>query len=159
MNLSPHFTLAEFTKSQTALRKGIDNTPPPAQVENLWRLCTDVLEPVRAAIRQKWPTATVRITSGFRCVALNKAVGGAPSSAHIDGRAGDIEVWVDGVEQDVLVVFEIVRHSGVPFDQLIQECGPTGWNHVAIASAGSAPRGELLAATGSPGKWKYRAVA
>jgi len=112
--LSQHFTLAEFTKSQTALRTGIDNTPSATEIANMSVLCTTVLEPVRAAVRQRWPTATVRISSGFRCVALNTAVGGARNSAHIDGRAGDLEVWVDGVEQDVLKDDVVGGQEGLP---------------------------------------------
>lgn len=147
MNLSSHFTLEEFTRSQIALRGGIPNVPNGDHIGNLTRLCVEVLEPARALIRQHYPTATIRITSGFRSKALNEAIpGSSKSSAHMDGRAADIEVIVDGREISVIEVFTILRGSGLPFDQLIQECGMDGWNHLGIAAIGVAPRGQFLLA-------------
>ena len=70
-NLSDHFTLYEFVTSQTASRKGIDNTPPPEVVERLRALCADILEPARVAL------GPLHISSGFRCPKLNKSIGGS----------------------------------------------------------------------------------
>ncbi len=82
--LSEHFSLGEFITSQTASRKGIDNTPSPEVVERLRKLCTDILEPARAAL------GPMRISSGFRCEKLNVAIGGSKTSAHCKGYAADI---------------------------------------------------------------------
>jgi hypothetical protein len=159
MNLSPNFRLAEFTRSDTAARLGIVLSPSQQHIENLTRLCVMVLEPARTMLREAFPGCVVQITSGFRTPELNVAIGGSKTSAHMDGRAADIEVRINGVEQDVTKVFAILRKSGLPFDQLIQECGPAGWNHIGIAKRGETPRGELLTATGTPGHWVYQRVA
>lgn len=156
MRLSTHFSLAEFTRSETALRRGIPNVPTEEHIANLTRLCVEVLEPVRGRMYDRYGQGTiVRITSGYRAPDLNAAVGGSRTSAHMDGRAADIEVYANGREQNVLDVFAMVRTMGLPLDQLIQECGPSGWNHIGIAPVGAVPRGDLLVATGSPGAWKY----
>lgn len=85
MHLSPHFTLEELTRSATAARLGICNEPGIDAISSLQRLCQQVLEPLRTYAQQP-----VRISSGYRCRALNKAVGGVPNSYHIKGRAADI---------------------------------------------------------------------
>lgn len=155
--LSTNFTLEQMVRSNTAARLGIDNTPPRPVVENLERLATTVLEPARAAVLAKWPTARLNITSGYRCTALNAAVQGASSSAHVDGRAADVEVYVGPMEQSVIEVFDVLRLAGLGLDQLIQECGSTGWNHLGIAKAGVLARGDLLIAERKPGGgWSYR---
>lgn len=146
MNLSQHFTLEEMTRSETALRRALINIPNADHIANLTRLCVTVLEPARALLRQHYPTCVIRITSGYRSPELNSAIGGSRTSAHMDGRAADIEVLVDGREVSVIEVFTILRGAGLPLDQLIQECGAAGWNHLGIAPAGKAPRGETLLA-------------
>lgn len=112
MELSPNFTLAEFTRSATATRKNIDNTPSPAVIENLKALCTNVLEPLRAKVGKP-----VRVTSGYRSSKLNKLVGGSRNSQHIFGLAADI--YVDGMTTEEL--FQFIIDNEIPFDQLIQE--------------------------------------
>ena len=88
--LSEHFTLEELIFSQTAMRKGIDNTPAPDIVRNLRRLA-GALEDVRALLG-----APVVISSGFRGEALNRAVGGARNSAHMRGLAAILAIAQDG---------------------------------------------------------------
>jgi zinc D-Ala-D-Ala carboxypeptidase len=83
-DLSEHFSLSEFTISQTAERYGIDNTPPAIVIERLTDLCKTILEPARTQL------GALRISSGYRCDALNKRVGGSPSSAHVLGYAADV---------------------------------------------------------------------
>ena len=85
MNLSEHFTLEEMLRSETAAKKHIENRINAEEVNNLVRLCEAVLEPLRAHFGQP-----IRINSGFRCRALNAAVGGAANSYHTKGRAVDI---------------------------------------------------------------------
>lgn len=149
--MSRHFSIAELTRSTTALRLGIDNTPTPEITAELERLAETLLEPVRDLLG-----VPVRVTSGYRCKALNTAVGStAKNSAHMEGRAGDIEP----IGMDLIEAFDKIRLSNLPYDQIIQECGPTGWIHIAIAAPGQTPRRQALTATGGPGHWQYAPVA
>lgn len=87
MQLSEHFTLEEMTRSATAVRLKINNNPGPDEVKNLQILCLQVLEPARKELR-----VPMTITSGYRCKALNNAVGGVTGSYHVMGKAADIAV-------------------------------------------------------------------
>lgn len=121
MQLSDHFSLAEMTRSQTAIRKGLDNTPPPAAIASLRSLCTNVLEPLRAHYGRP-----VLVTSGYRAPAVNRACGGATSSQHCLGEAADLTVA--GVSN-----IEVCRwmERNLNYDQLIYEFGEAGWVHVS----------------------------
>ena len=83
--LTKHFTLEEFTRSSTAKARGIDNTVPLQFIPSLRNLCETVLEPLREQVKEP-----VIISSGYRCPALNKAVGGKNTSQHMKGEACDI---------------------------------------------------------------------
>jgi zinc D-Ala-D-Ala carboxypeptidase len=83
--LSAHFSLREFTRSAEAARKGIDNTPSPAIISNLVATA-QMLEKIRALIQ-----SPIRITSGYRCLRLNRAIGSKDTSDHIRGLAADID--------------------------------------------------------------------
>lgn len=120
MQLSPHFSLAEFTASSKAVQLGIDNTPPAHIVENLKRVAI-LLEEVRELAGH-----AVGITSGYRCPTLNKAVGGEPVSAHLLGLAADIHVV--GIPHKELAL--MIRDSGIEYDQLIYEID---WVHIGLA--------------------------
>lgn len=144
MNLSEHLTLAEMTRSQTASRKGIDNTPSEADIANMTRLAEIAYEPACVLLGEDIP-----VSSGYRSVALNTAVGGAKHSAHTDGRAVDLQPK----NVSLGVAFDTLRQSNIPFDQLIIECN--AWIHMAIAREGETPRRECLVASGHPGAWKY----
>lgn len=111
MRLSEHFTLAEFTRSATATKYGIDNTPNYRQVLALRTLCQEVLEPVRAHFGKP-----VRITSGFRTPALCKKVGSSRFSQHAKGEAADFEIT--GVSNYDVACW--IRDN-LTFDQLILE--------------------------------------
>lgn len=140
--LSEHFTLEELSRSQTAVRLGISNVPNRDQVEALTRLSLDLLEPARALLE-----VPLLISSGFRCPQLNVAVGGQPSSAHLDGRAAD---FTPGGE-DLEAAFEILSESALPFDQLILESGAgSAWIHIASARTGQEPRRQALHLTKRP---------
>ena len=116
--MSEHFTLDDLTRSQTASRKGIDNTPPQQAIDSLNLLCSTLLEPARALLG-----VPISVDSGFRSAALNEAVGGSKSSAHLDGRAADL------VPQGVALqtAFDALRKSSLPYDQVIFECH--AWIH------------------------------
>ena len=119
MQLSPHFTLAEMTQSQTASRRGIRNVPGDAEIRALTLLCEKVLEPVRAHFGKP-----VIVTSGYRSPRLNTAIGGSANSQHCKGEAADI--IIPGVH--VLDVAQWIQRN-LRYDQLIYEFGR--WVHVS----------------------------
>jgi zinc D-Ala-D-Ala carboxypeptidase len=131
--LSEHFTLEEFTASQTAARKGIDNTPSPEIVAQL-RNTSAMLEKVRALLGG----VPVIISSGYRSPALNALVGGAKSSAHMTGRAADILVPAFGTPIEVCDAL-CWRLEELGVDQLIYEFN--SWTHIATSEQ---PRHEVL---------------
>ena len=144
MKLSDNFTLAELTNSQTAKRKGIDNTPNPEQLENLVELCYKILQPIR---EQFGPT---RITSGLRVPALNKAIGGSSNSQHCEGKASDIDFGERNGE-----VFDWIR-ANLNFDQLIWEFGDEknpAWIHISYNYGKN--RNQILKAVKQNGRTKY----
>lgn len=147
MKLSPNFTLEEMTRSELALRLGLYNVPNAEEMANLRSLCLTLLEPCRAILN-----VPMHINSGFRSPQVNAAVGGAASSAHMDGRAADFVP----VGMPLRVAFDTLRTSGLQFDQLITECD--AWLHISIPAMGKAPRCEVLSASGSPGRWVYTKV-
>ena len=85
MNLSRNFTLSELIKSDTAIRKGINNNPNAEQIEKLKALCENILQPVRDHFGR------VKITSGFRSVDLCLAIGSSSNSQHAKAEAADFE--------------------------------------------------------------------
>ena len=95
MKLTEHFTLAELTASHEAEKLGIDNSAPPEIVPRLV-LVAEMLERVRSAL-----DAPITVSSGYRCAALNEAVGGAPGSDHPQGHAADIEAPAFGSATEV----------------------------------------------------------
>jgi len=146
MNLSAHFTLREFLVSQTAARMGRVILPTEADIRNLTRLCVAVLEPLRIDLGRP-----ILITSGLRPAWLNAAIGGSKTSAHMDGRAADIDV--PGLTP--LDVCERVRALSLPIDQCILEFPPHGWCHVGIAQEGARPRNQYLTARTVSGRTVY----
>ena len=125
MKLTPHFTLDEMVKSQTALRLCLDNTPDTDEMKSLLALCENVLEPVRI----HWAKPVV-VNSGFRALRVNRAIGSRDSSQHAKGEAADIEI--PGI--DNLVLYYWIAEE-LDFDQLILEFyngePSSGWVHVS----------------------------
>jgi len=142
MQLSEHFNLKEFTKSETAIRKRIDNTPNAQHAQNLKNVCEKILEPVRNHFGKP-----VRINSGYRGPALNAAVGGSGKSQHCNGEAVDFEI--DGLPNPDLAKWVA---ENCEFDQIILEFydpkeGPnSGWVHASY-SAGKNRKQKLTAVT------------
>jgi hypothetical protein len=143
MQLTANFTLEEFTRSTTADRLGIDNTPNTQEIDNIRRLCVEILQPARLAL------GPIQISSGFRSDALNKAVGGVPNSAHRLGFAADVVP----VNVGTLVLAKWIKNN-TSFDQIILEFGTLqnpNWIHV---SADPIRRMNVLQASGSPTQYK-----
>ena len=126
-NITMHFTIEELYASDTAKRLGIQNKPSVREMVNLVYLAAYVLEPLRKAMGKP-----IKISSGYRCERLNKAVGGVYNSQHLKGQAADL--CIDGDIQKGRKWFEYIRKH-LPFDQLIWEKNPkTGscWVHVSF---------------------------
>ena len=128
MQITANFSLDEMTKSQTALRKGINNMPDPIHLHNLHGLCHNILQPVREHFGRP-----VTVSSGFRSVELCLAIGSSSASQHAKGQAADFEViGIDNKE-----VAEWIRDN-LDFDQLILEFynegePQSGWIHCSYA--------------------------
>lgn len=124
--LSEHFTLEEFTASDTAAMMGIDNTPPPEELACL-EILADVMEKVRGILGAK----PITVTSGFRCYELNVACGGAEDSAHLHGLGCDFVCPEFGTPLDICNALEPhMQELGI--DQLIWEY--EGWVHLGLTA-------------------------
>ena len=148
MKLTPNFTLSEMTKSDTALRLDMDNTPNAVQVENLKTLCEKVLQPVRDHFGKG-----VKVNSGFRHPQVNEAVGGSKTSDHCKGRAADIEI--PGVANGDLAQWIV---DNLEFRQVILEfytpgVPDSGWVHVSFNPEDN--KKQVLTATKQRGKTVY----
>lgn len=117
-----YFTIEEMIKSSTATAKRIDNTPNQTVIDNLTKLIEIVLDPLR-----EWYGKPIRVNSGYRCEALNKAVGSkAKNSQHLYGEAADITA---GSKAENEKLFNYIKDN-LPFDQLINE-SDFSWVHVS----------------------------
>lgn len=142
IQLSKNFYLDEFTRSQTAARFGIDNSVQPGSLEynRLYYLCINILQPIRDAL------GPVTILSGFRCLLLNKKIGGSQNSQHTFGLAADFVV----PGYTTLEVVQWCKENLKNFDQLIHEFGE--WVHISGVFDGTPPRREVLTAIKIPRK-------
>jgi zinc D-Ala-D-Ala carboxypeptidase len=148
MNLTANFSLEELVKSETALRKGLDNTPSDDIVSNLKVLAEKVLQPVREHYAKG-----VKVNSGYRSPDVNASVGGSRTSDHCKGQAADIEI--PGVPNAELADW-IVKN--LKFTQVILEfytkgIPDSGWVHVSYDPANL--KCEVLTATKQDGKTVY----
>jgi hypothetical protein len=146
--LTANFTLSELTKSETALRQNMDNTPGEAEIANLKVLCEQVLQPVREHYGKG-----VKVNSGFRHPDVNAAVGGSKTSDHCRGQAADIEI--PGVPNHELAEW---IEKNLPYTQLILEfytrgVPDSGWVHVSYDPANL--KKQSLTATKEGGKTVY----
>ena len=124
--MGKYFTIAELTKSDTANKKNIDNSPSKQVETNLNQLITNILDPLREAYGEP-----IIVSSGYRCSALNKAVGGATSSQHTLGQAADIHSKSNTKENNKKI-FDLIKSLKLPFDQLINEYNYK-WVHVSYS--------------------------
>lgn len=151
MQLTEHFTLEEFTTSSTAKARGIDNSVSSQRVaENLRNLCEQVLEPLRSYANQP-----ITISSGYRCKALNKVVGGARNSQHMTGEAVDIHIPLYDFKDSTgsrLTDIQLARDwmqwltDNTDFDQLILETVNRRifWLHVSCKRDRSLNRHQVI---------------
>jgi hypothetical protein len=149
MKLSAHFALSEFTRSESAKREGLDNTPTAEHLENLKTLCEKVLEPIRERY------GSINISSGYRGKMLNHFIGGSVSSDHCVGRAADIDMDNSATGVTNTEVFNYIKDN-LDYDQLIWEFGTKekpDWVHVGYR--GKDNRKQTLRATKVNGKSHY----
>lgn len=118
-----HFTIEELRASDTARRMGLANEPTPDALKNLEELADNVLDPLRRA----WGKP-IYVNSGYRCAALNKAVGGAAGSLHMQGRAADITA---GGSVDNRRLYQLAQDLGLPCFELIGKRYGFAWLHVS----------------------------
>ena len=150
MNLSRNFTLQELIKSDTAIRKGINNNPNAEQIEKLKALCENILQPVRDHFGR------VKVTSGFRSEQLCIKIGSSVNSQHAKAEAADFEcIGVDNAE-----LADWIKDN-LPYDQLIVEYYTpgepnSGWIHCSYIP--DQPRASYLWAYRSEGKTKYKPI-
>lgn len=149
MQLSKNLSLREATKSITALRLGIDNTPEEYEIKNLERIAYGVFQPLRDHF-----DTPIAVTSGYRSKELNEAIGGSRYSQHITGEALDLDAHVyGGVSNAELFEFIATR---LEFDQLIWEFGDDeepAWVHVSLKRDEN--RGRKLKAVREDGRVTY----
>ena len=151
MSLTQNFSLKELTASQTAVRKGIDNTPSPTHQDNLRSLCTHVLQPVR-----DYFSRVVSVSSGYRSQELCLAIGSKITSQHAKGEAADFEIF--GVSNKELADY---IHEHLDYDQLIleywKESDPnSGWVHCSYSENNN--RKQYLKAFKIDGSTKYESM-
>jgi hypothetical protein len=150
MKISTHLSLSEVTRSDSAKRHGIDNTPTAEHLENFKLLADKVFEPIRLHFG-----VPIFISSGYRSKALNSFIGGSASSQHCKGQAIDIDMDGGNGEVTNRMVFDFIK-TKLDFDQLIWEFGTDfnpDWVHVSFVKTGN--RKQKLKAVRSGGKTTY----
>lgn len=149
MQLSKNLSLSEMIRSESAKRKNMSNMPSDVHLANMKKLATNVFQPIREHFNQP-----IHISSGYRSLALNKAIKGAATSQHCSGEAIDIDM--DGTSITNAQIFNYIKDNLV-FDQLIWEFGTDknpDWVHVSYESNGE-QRKQILKAIKKNGKTSY----
>ena len=148
--ISKHISFKEAIKSNTALRRGINNKPNDYQITNMVNISHNVFEPLR-----EYVGGPIKINSMFRCEELNRAIGGSSRSQHCEGRAIDLDDTF-GYKTNA-EMFDYIRKN-LSFDQLIWEFGDDNnpaWVHVSYISEDE-NRGRVMRAEKINGKTQYR---
>lgn len=152
--ISDHISFAEATKSQTAIRKEIDNTPSDEQLAAMRYVAENGFEPLRMHHGK-----AIGISSFLRVELLNLAIGGSKTSGHVKGNSIDIDadIYNNGISNKE--IFDFYYKGDIEFDQLIMEYpddeGEPRWVHLSIKADGN-NRGEVLVAERVDGKTRYR---
>jgi len=150
MKISEHLDLAELVNSETAKRKGINNTPSEDIIANLKELADNIFEPIRNELN-----VPIYISSGYRSIKLNKSIGGADSSQHCKGYAIDIDMDNSSNGVTNKMIFDFIK-ANLDFDQLIWEFGSIvnpDWVHVSYVKGKN--RKQILKGIKSNGKTSY----
>lgn len=154
MKLSKNLSLAEVTKSTTAKRLGIDNTPDEWVTENLKKVAEHIFQPVRDHFGKP-----IYVSSGYRGPELNRAIGGSQRSQHMEGRALDLDADVYGGCANS-EIFEWIREN-LEFDQMVWEFGDSinpDWVHVSYVHDGVNRKRCLKACRDDEGKTYYEVM-
>lgn len=154
MKLSKYVSLSEVTKSNTAIRLGIDNTPDNNQLHRIILLAEEVFDPLR-----EWVGGPVKINSGFRSDALNKAIGGSRTSQHSANNGAAFDIDDTFGHKTNKEMFNYIKDN-LSFDQLIWEFGNDSnpdWIHVSYVSRETNRKEILVAKKNSSGKTYYEA--
>ncbi|MEL0118177.1 MAG: D-Ala-D-Ala carboxypeptidase family metallohydrolase [Opitutae bacterium] len=154
MKLSKNLSLAEVTRSKTAKRLGIDNTPDEWATENLRQIAINVFQPLRDAFG-----CPIYVSSGYRGPELNRAIGGAKRSQHMEGRALDLDADVFGRCTNA-EIFNWIKKN-VEFDQLVWEFGDEDnpdWVHVSFVYDGNNRKRCLKAGRDDKGQTYYEII-
>ena len=158
MILSKNFTLNELTRSNTALRLGIDNTPSKEGIYKLTLLATNLLQPIRERL------GALRVTSGYRSAKLSEAIGSSSKSQHCRYEAVDIQ-YVKRGQMDNNKIYKAVIEGAIEFDQMILEFGTSteyidgnpDWVHLSYEIDSKENRRQILVAyKDENNKTKYR---
>ena len=150
--ISDHISYKEATRSNTALRRGIDNIPDVEELENMKIIAEEIFEPLR-----KWVGGPVKINSFYRSPELNVAIGGSKKSQHCRGQAMDIDDTYG--HRSNASMFKHIRYH-MDFDQMIWEFGDDknpAWVHISYVSE-EKNRNRCLEAYKENGKTKYKVI-
>lgn len=154
MKLSDNLTYWEVIKSDTALRRGIDNSPTEYHLDSLRIVAENIFQPIREYFGKP-----IYVSSGYRSEALNNAIGGSPTSQHSKGQALDIDQDNRNSSVSNTDIFRYILHN-LDFDQLIWEFGDEinpAWVHVSYNTISpSSNRKQVLVAYSENGRTKYR---
>jgi len=151
MSLTKNFSLIELSKSQTAERKGIDNTPSTEHQENLKRLCESILQRVRDHFGR-----VVSVSSGYRSAELCTAIGSKTTSQHAKGEAADFEIFGISNKELADYINEILDYDQLILEYWKEEATNSGWVHCSYKSEGN--RKQYLRAYKENGSTKYESV-
>lgn len=149
MKLSKNLYLSEVIKSNTAIRLGIDNNPTAEHLENLKEIANNIFQPLRDYFDEP-----IGVSSGYRSIALNKAIGGSKTSQHSKGEALDLDADIFGGIANS-EIFDFIKDN-LDFDQMIWEFGTDkepNWVHVSYKKGKN--RKQILKAVKENGKTKY----
>lgn len=149
--MGKYFTIRELCKSAKADELGIANIPNEEEIKHLEELI-EVIDRIReewteVCEKNGWGRAAIRTNSGFRCEALNKAVGGSNTSAHRIGYAIDFEPINQHNEEFYEFLIEFLKENNIKFDQLINEkprCGIPSWIHFGLKNRKGEQRGQIF---------------
>ena len=159
MRISKNFTLKELTRSNTALRLGLNNEPSKEGIYKLTILATEILQPLRDRL------GALRVTSGYRSFILSEAIGSSSRSQHCRYEAIDLQYFKRG-RMDNIKIYQALKELALPFDQVILEFGDAteyidpenpAWIHISYTVNDNRCQ-ELVAYKDQNNKTKYRTV-